>query len=144
MTLGTVDDDGRPWVSPVYYATDDYRDFYWTSSSEATHSPNIARRPPVSIVVFDSQVPAYSGQAVYISAVAEELASTDLDRGLEVYPGSAERGASTVTAEQVRPPAVMRLYRARVSQHSILCPTSSEQPCPEHGLAFDHRMPATL
>jgi nitroimidazol reductase NimA-like FMN-containing flavoprotein (pyridoxamine 5'-phosphate oxidase superfamily) len=63
MTLGTVDEDGRPWVSPVYYASDDYKDFYWTSSLEATHSRNIATRPEVSIVVFDSQVPAYSGQA---------------------------------------------------------------------------------
>ncbi|HZA90031.1 MAG TPA: pyridoxamine 5'-phosphate oxidase family protein [Solirubrobacterales bacterium] len=116
MTLGTVDEDGRPWISPVYYATDDHTDFYWTSSSEATHSRNIATRPQVSIVVFDSQVPAYTGQAVYMSAVAEELAGTDLDRGLAVYPGPAERGASAVTAEQLRPPSVIRLYRARVSQ----------------------------
>ena len=32
MTLGTADADGRPWVSPVFFAADRYRDFYRLSS----------------------------------------------------------------------------------------------------------------
>ncbi|MFL6008223.1 MAG: pyridoxamine 5'-phosphate oxidase family protein [Rubrobacteraceae bacterium] len=31
MTLGTADENGRPWVSPVYYALEGYVDFYWVS-----------------------------------------------------------------------------------------------------------------
>src|SRR6266545_1591101 len=81
MVLGTVDEHGRPWVSPVYYATADYTRFYWISSPEVRHSRNLAQRPHVSIVIFDSRVPAYTGQAVYMSAVAEELTGEDLDRG---------------------------------------------------------------
>jgi predicted pyridoxine 5'-phosphate oxidase superfamily flavin-nucleotide-binding protein len=31
LTLGTVDPDGRPWTSPVYFATSGLREFYWSS-----------------------------------------------------------------------------------------------------------------
>ena len=41
MTLGTADENGRPWVSPVYYAHERYASFYWVSSPEATHSRNL-------------------------------------------------------------------------------------------------------
>jgi nitroimidazol reductase NimA-like FMN-containing flavoprotein (pyridoxamine 5'-phosphate oxidase superfamily) len=54
MTLGTADDAGRPWVSPVYYAPAGYGEFFWVSSPEAKHSLNLAGRPEVSIVIFDS------------------------------------------------------------------------------------------
>ncbi len=32
MALGTADEAGRPWASPVWYASAEYRDFYWVSS----------------------------------------------------------------------------------------------------------------
>src|SRR5215216_1335746 len=70
MTLGTADGDGRPWVSPVYYAPEGYAGFYWVSSPEATHSRNIATRPEVSIVIFDSRAPIGSGQGVYVRAAS--------------------------------------------------------------------------
>jgi hypothetical protein len=62
MTLGTADEDGRPWVSPVYYASEGYAVFYWVSSPEATHSRNLAARPEVCIGVFEPRVPVGSGQ----------------------------------------------------------------------------------
>src|SRR5215208_2508025 len=52
MTLGTADEEGRPWVSPVYYAAEGYAKFYWVSSPEATHSRNLAVRPEVGIAIF--------------------------------------------------------------------------------------------
>ena len=55
MVLGTADEDGQPWVSPVYYASEDYKQFYWVSSPEVRHSRNIVLRPQISIVIFDSQ-----------------------------------------------------------------------------------------
>lgn len=139
MVLGTADEDGRPWASPVFFAAEDYTRFYWISSPEVTHSRNIARRPYVSIVVFDSQAPVGTGQAVYMSAVVEQLAGADVDRGMEVYPGPAERGARPYPADELRPPGRYRMYRATVSQHSMLCPRDAGQPCAEHGRAYDHR-----
>ena len=90
MVLGTADETGRPWVSPVYYAAAGYSEFFWVSSPEATHSRNIVARPQVSIVVFDSQVPIGTGQGVYMSAVAEKLEDDDLDRGIDVFSRRSE------------------------------------------------------
>jgi nitroimidazol reductase NimA-like FMN-containing flavoprotein (pyridoxamine 5'-phosphate oxidase superfamily) len=44
VVLGTADETGRPWVSPVYYASMNYLEFYWVSSPEARHSRNLATR----------------------------------------------------------------------------------------------------
>jgi uncharacterized protein YhbP (UPF0306 family) len=121
MTLGTADENGRPWVSPVYYAPEGYAKFYWVSSPEAAHSRNLAVRPEVSIVIFDSRTPVGSGQGVYVSAVAEELTGTDLDRGIAIFSHRSEaHGAGEWTLEDVRPPARLRLYRATASEHWVL------------------------
>ena len=77
MVLGTADRAGRPWVSPVFYAADAYRDFYWISSPDVSHSRNLAVRPEVSIVVFDSRAPVGMGgaRAAYMAATATEVPS---------------------------------------------------------------------
>lgn len=64
LVLGTADALGRPWATPVYFAVEGYRDFYWVSSPEATHSRNIAVRPEIGIVMFDSRVRIATGQGV--------------------------------------------------------------------------------
>ena len=90
MTLGTADETGRPWVSPVYYASAGYTQFYWVSSPEATHSRNLATRPQISIVIFDSQAPIGTGQAVYRSAIAEELTGVELERRIAIFSRGSE------------------------------------------------------
>jgi hypothetical protein len=123
MALGTADETGRPWVSPVYFAAAGYSEFLWVSSPEATHSRNIAARPEVSIVVFDSRAPVGTGQGMYMSALAEELTGAELDRGIEVFARcSQEQGGRVWSAADVRPPALYRLYRATAMGHSVLDP----------------------
>ena len=125
MALGTADETGRPWVSPVYYAAAGYTDFYWVSSPEARHSRNLAGRPELSIVIFDSRVAVGAGQGVYVSAVAEELAGDELARGIDIFSQVSEgHGARPWTLEDVRPPSVYRLYRAIASKHWVLEPGS--------------------
>lgn len=127
MTLGTADGEGRPWVSPVFFAADGYRDLYWISSPEATHSRNLAARPELSIVVFDSQAPVGTGQAVYMAATAAELSEAELEQGLRVYPGEAGRraGARDPAPGDLVAPSLYRLYRASVSQHWVLDPAAA-------------------
>lgn len=121
MTLGTASESGLPWASPVWYATEDYREFFWVSSPQARHSRNLAARPQLGIVIFDSQVPVGGAQAVYMSAVAEELADADLERGIAIFSRRSEaQGLRAWTIDDVRPPGRFRLYRATVSEHFVL------------------------
>jgi nitroimidazol reductase NimA-like FMN-containing flavoprotein (pyridoxamine 5'-phosphate oxidase superfamily) len=121
MVLGTADESGSPWVSPVYFAVSGYTDFYWVSLPDAQHSRNLSARPEISIVVFDSSVRIGTGQGVYMTARAEELAGSELESGIEVFSGRAvEHGGKPWTAEDVRPPAPHRLFRASATQHWML------------------------
>ena len=138
MVLATADADGRPWASPVYFATEDYTELYWVSSPDVTHSQNLALRPELSIVVFDSQLPISTGQAVYMSAVAEQLGGADVERAIAVFSRrSLAHGGTEWTAADVRDPSPLRLYRATASAHFMLDKR-------EGGPGYDHRMPVTL
>jgi hypothetical protein len=142
MVLGTADAEGRPWASPVFFAADGVRDLYWMSLPDVTHSRNLAARPELSIVVFDSRAPVGTGgaSAVYMAATAAEVPDDDVDRGLSIYPGPPERGARRISPDEVRPPGHYRLYRATVTDHWVLCPQGGGGVgCPEHGLPGDHR-----
>lgn len=138
MVLGTADETGRPWVSPVYFSSEKYQEFFWMSSPDATHSRNIAVRPQVSIAIFDSRIPVGMGQAVYMSAVAEELKGVDLASGIELYNGRfsnpAEHGVRTIQLEHVQSPAPYRLYRATAVEHWIL----------DRNTRPDHRIPVSI
>lgn len=129
MTLATADRDGLPWASPVWYAPDRYREFLWASSPEATHSRNIAVRPQVAIVIFDSHRTG-GWNAVYLSAAAEQL--DDVEEGLAIYSArSEEQGFGPWTPDRVTPPARHRLYRASAHEHFVLD-------------THDHRIPVDL
>jgi nitroimidazol reductase NimA-like FMN-containing flavoprotein (pyridoxamine 5'-phosphate oxidase superfamily) len=126
MTLATADASGLPWASPVWYAPADYREFFWVSSPDARHSRNLALRPQLAIVIFDSH---RSGgwTALYMSAVAEEL--TDVDGGIEVFSRRSEaQGMRAWTREDVVPPARHRLYRATASEQFVLDPHDQRLP----------------
>lgn len=143
LTLATADAKGRPWVSPVFFASADYREYYWISAPTATHSRNIAECPDVSIVVFDSTVAPGTGQAVYLTATARQVPEADIDRALGIYPGSRDRGWRPVRAD-LQDPAPYRLYVAAATEQSMMCPRESGQPCAAHGHAYDHRVQVSL
>ena len=124
LVLATADRDGMPWASPVWFAQEDYREIFWVSAPDARHSQNIAVRPLIGIVVFDSTAAPNTGQAVYMSATAEQVLDADaIERGIGVFSrvsvrkGEVEWGSERVTGE-----ARLRLYRASVIGHSILDP----------------------
>jgi len=121
MVLATADADGQPWASPVYYAHDAYRQFIWVSAPDATHSENIAVRRDVSIVIFDSRVPINSGQAVYMSAVAEEVSGDDREPLVETFSQrSQQQGAGAWSVADIEAPARLRLYVATVGEQFVL------------------------
>ena len=127
MVLGTADEAGVPWVTPVWFAHSGHRRFIWVSSPERRHSRNVRARQEVSIVIFDSRVAVGGARAVYMSARAEELSGTELERDVAFFDtaGHAQGLTHRWALEDVRAPAPYRLYRATVSQHWVLDPDSS-------------------
>jgi uncharacterized protein YhbP (UPF0306 family) len=134
MTLGTADEKGHPWVTPVWFASEDYRNFHWISSPDAKHSRNLAAEPRVAIAIFDSSVPVGGAQAVYMKGVAEQLTGAELERGVEIFDRVArlDHGRAYALGD-VRGSALIRLYRATVSEHWVLIPGRD----PDRGSGID-------
>ena len=121
LTLATADGDGRPWATPVWFAERDGREFVWVSRPGTQHSRNIADRPEVALVVFDSTVAVGSATAVYIEAVAAEVAETDRADALAVFNArSVARGNPSWSKSAVTGGAQFRLYRATASRVWVL------------------------
>jgi len=135
LVLATADTAGRPWSSPVYFAHIGFTQFFWVSSPDVTHSRNIAVRPEVSIVIFDSQAAIGTGQGVYMSAAAKLLKGGEINEGIEAFSRrSLADGDREWTRQDVRPGAGVRLYRAIADAHWILA--NDGRP--------DHRIPVPL
>jgi pyridoxine/pyridoxamine 5'-phosphate oxidase len=121
MVVATTDDDGAPWASPVYFAHADYREFIWVSKPEARHSRNIAARPRMSAVIFDSTAPIGTGRGVYLAGEADEVRATEAYGAIEVFSErSLSHGGEAWTLDDVTALARLRLYRAVVSEQYVL------------------------
>ena len=121
MALGTADRSGTPWVSPVWYAPATPSQFLWVSRPEARHSQNIAARPRIAIVIFDSTVPIGAAEALYVEAVAEQLLGAEAKGAIVTYSErSLACGAKPWEVLDVLPPAAFRLYRATATSQFVL------------------------
>lgn len=121
MTLATADEHGRPWASPVWFAKASTTELLWASDPDARHSRNIAARPEIGVVIFDSTVPIGGAEAVYLEATAAELRGSDVERSLRIYSQRSQQvGAAPWTLADVTPPARLRLYCATVVSISVL------------------------
>jgi Pyridoxamine 5'-phosphate oxidase len=124
LVLATADQDGVPWVSPVWYAHAGYREFFWASDPQARHSR--------SIVIFDSSLPASAAPAVYLSCTAGVLTGPGLEKSIELYSRrSQEQGLPGWTPADVRAPARPRLYRAVAAEQFVL-PAGGDARIPVH------------
>jgi len=135
MTLGTIGPDGRPRVSPVYFTHVGYRDFYWVSSPDARHSRNVAERPDVAIVVFDSTAAIGQGRAAYVDAVAAEVPHDELPRRCAEAFGDTAPGAVAFTPDELSGDAELRLYLARATAVDVHIRGSD----PHFGTGIDSR-----
>jgi hypothetical protein len=125
MVLATADADGVPWASPVWFATEDERVFYWISDPNARHSRNIAVRPEIAIVIFDSTVTPGEAQAVYMEARAEQCGT----EGFDVFTRESEAQGIWITPlEDVVAPGPYRLYRAVTGERTMLGPGDKRVP----------------
>jgi nitroimidazol reductase NimA-like FMN-containing flavoprotein (pyridoxamine 5'-phosphate oxidase superfamily) len=121
MVLSTADADGRPWVSPVWFASEDGFVFLWISKPDARHSRNIAVRSEIAIVVFDSSVYPGDAKALYVDAVAQRLDGAERDAAIAAYSREAvAQGLRAFTSADVEEGARWRMYRATATARSVL------------------------
>jgi hypothetical protein len=121
LVLGTLDPDGLPRLSPVYYVPARYREFYWVSSPDAHHSANLASRPDVRITIFDSTAEVGQGQAVYLSALATQVPDDELVARIgEAFDPA--RGARAFDPEELTGDGDLRLYVATASSCEVHIP----------------------
>lgn len=137
MTLATLDSDGRARLSPVYYTPARYNDFYWVSSPLARHSRNLAERPEVEIVIFDSAAIVGRAEAVYLSATAQVIGDGELGAVCQ-EAFRATGGARRFEPSELRDDAAFRLYVARVTACEVLVRGGD----PVRGRGVDTRLPA--
>jgi nitroimidazol reductase NimA-like FMN-containing flavoprotein (pyridoxamine 5'-phosphate oxidase superfamily) len=138
LVLGTVDPNGRPRVSPVWFTMGDRHEVYWLSSPESHHSRNIEERPDVSLVVFDSSLDPHTGQAVYLEATAERVPDDELAAACAVAFDGVDAALSFTPETLQQEPFV--LYRARVSASEIHVRGRDFGD----GTGCDQRVPVTL
>jgi len=131
MTLATADATGLPWASPVWFATTDFREYFWISSPDARHSQNLAIRPELAISIYDSRQPPNTGDGIYVSATALQVPESELGAGVAVY-SAAERqaGISPLKHSDVLPPAKHRLFRATATELFVLDSHDTRTPVP--------------
>jgi hypothetical protein len=139
MTIATADGAGVPWPSPVYFTPHKYRELYWVSSCEAQHSRNIATRGQIGVVVFDSTVEIGAASALYLEANAGEVPAGELADAVRIAFTPRFPGVGAFSVNELRPPGLLRLYRATITAASILKPRFDRLED-----ELDHRIPISL
>lgn len=137
MVLGTLDPDGQPRLSPVFFTAARYEDFYWVSVPASHHSRNVAERQDVRIVVFDSSLPPGETEAVYVSAtsrmVPRERLADVVDEAFR-----PDGGAVRFTPDDLSGDAALRLFVAHATSFEV----HVRGRHPTHGRGYDSRQSA--
>ncbi|WP_258723282.1 pyridoxamine 5'-phosphate oxidase family protein [Cellulomonas sp. NS3] len=121
LTLATADADGRPWATPVWFASREWAELVWVSRPGARHSVNLAGRPAVGIAVFDPTAAVGTASAVYVEAEAAEVGPDGRAAALDVYDRrTSAQGLRRWTEQDVTGPAQFRLYRAVATHVYVL------------------------
>lgn len=120
LTLATVGRDGQPWNTPVFHAYDGQKTFYWGSRHNTQHSQNISENDRGFVVIYDSTVKPYHGEAVYAQVLYEELQPAEIDQAIKLL--HTKLGESYMTPADVQGTAEHRLYKATIENAWIKDP----------------------
>ena len=122
MTISTASLDGKPWISPVFFAYDESYNLYWVSNKDARHSLLIRINPQVAIVVFTPQAPEGEGEGVYFECKVKELENeADVTGAMEIMGKRVQKDEFRVKKiEEVIGSGVWRIYKATPRKVSIL------------------------
>ncbi|MGN6427732.1 MAG: pyridoxamine 5'-phosphate oxidase family protein [Leifsonia sp.] len=119
LVLGTTDADGRPWLSPVFFAPLGDDRLCWVSSADSRHSRNLAERPEIAITVFDSTVAVGHAEAAYVEAAAAPAPAAETSAVLAALNARLPEDRSLAPDDLV-PPGPLTAYIARIDRRYVL------------------------
>jgi uncharacterized protein YhbP (UPF0306 family) len=87
LALATAgEQDGRPQVAPLFFASDDDFNIYWVSSVDSRHSVNIADWDDVAAAVYEQTWEWTGIRGIQIEGAARAVTGDEeRDHALEVY-----------------------------------------------------------
>jgi nitroimidazol reductase NimA-like FMN-containing flavoprotein (pyridoxamine 5'-phosphate oxidase superfamily) len=132
LVLATADEDGQPWVTPVFFALLDPNRVCWVSSPDSRHSRNIAHRAAVAITVFDSTVAMGRAEAAYFDADAAQATPDETDTTLQALNSRLPQ-EKRLSHDDLQPRGPLVVYRADL-RHRYLLVRGGD---PEHGNVVD-------
>lgn len=119
LVLGTADRDGRPWVSPVFFAQLDPNRFVWVSSPDSRHSRNITYRQTVALTVFNSTVKVGQAEAVYFDGEAQQRTSDEAETALRALNSRLPHDKQ-LSGDDLHPHGPMVVYEAVLRRRYML------------------------
>jgi uncharacterized protein YhbP (UPF0306 family) len=127
LSLATVDHDGNPWVTPLYYSTTADLNILWVSAVDCNHSNNIQQNARVAISCYDSHAPFGTGQGAYFEARASLVVEDDLPGSCRDFYSRRFRDAETLAKHGKRPadflpPSPRAMYKAEILRAWVLDP----------------------
>ncbi len=132
MVLGTADEAGQPWVTPVFFTPLGRDQLCWVSSPNTRHSRNIGQRAGIAITVYDSNVAVGRAEAAYFDANAARSKLDETDAALFALNARLPR-SKRLSAADLLPDGPMAVYRADLL-HSYLLVRGDNS---EHGNVLD-------
>ena len=132
LVLGTADQAGKPWVTPVFFAPLGPGRVCWVSSPESRHSRNIADRAAIAITVFDSTVEVGEAEAAYFDADAAQATLEESETLVQALNARLPPG-KLLSVEDVRPHGPLVIYRADLLRRFVLVRGGN----PDHGNVTD-------
>lgn len=105
LTLATSNNN-IPWICPLFFASDDQYNLYFTSYNDSQHVKNIYENPKVAVSIYNTLAIPGKGntQGVQISGVCYRVTGDNLKVAIEVvyskrFPDPKERESRDLSIE---------------------------------------------
>lgn len=85
LTLATLDPDGTPRATPLYFAPDAQADLVFLSDPETPHAQNLANSPRAAVGAYPEAAHWREIRGVQMKGVVERLAGNEAERALALY-----------------------------------------------------------
>jgi nitroimidazol reductase NimA-like FMN-containing flavoprotein (pyridoxamine 5'-phosphate oxidase superfamily) len=128
LSLATVDSNGNPWISNVFFAYGEGK-LYWYSRKDSDHSINIKHNSNVAISIYNSTKTGDDVEALYIKGVAHEISqNNELISGLKLYADKSltsliERKKFVASKRNFLFDSRLRMYCVNITEVFVLAPS---------------------